>query len=230
MAKKKIEKDPEVQIEEAISKSEKFIEKNAKTLLGIVIVIALAVGGFYGYDHFYASPRAEEASTNMFEAQVQFEQDSFAVALNGVEGVFSGFADILQDFSGTPQANLAAHYAGICAMNLGDFEGAIKYLTQYSNTKTTAGEIIDAQNYGLQGDCNMELGKSAEAIALYKKAISSSNSDATAPVYTQKLVIALYEAGNYAEAVAQLKSLKEKHPASTQARDADKYITLMQQK
>ncbi len=226
---KPVEKDPELQIEEALSKSEQYIQKNGKKYLIAIAVIAMIVGGFFGYNQFYAEPLAEEASEEMFNAQIQFERDSFAVALNGVDGVFLGFDNIMTDYASTPQGNLAAHYAGICAMRLGNFDEAIKYFNSYEAQGSTVGEIIDAQNVGLIGDCNMELGKVDEAISFYKKAMEVSASDATAPLYAQKAAIALYSQGKFADAKAVLVDLKANYPNSTQSRDADKYITLVEQ-
>ncbi|MFI3288445.1 MAG: hypothetical protein R3Y61_08235 [Rikenellaceae bacterium] len=222
--KKPVEKDPELQIEEALTKSEMFIQKNGKLFITILVIAILVAGGIFGYKQLYSNPRIEDATNSMFEAQIQFERDSFAVALNGVAGVFDGFKAVAADFSGTPQGNLATHYAGICAMQLGDFAGATTYFKAYSPSKSAAGEIIDAQNVGLQGDCAIELGNVNEAISLYKQAIAASTSDATAPVYAQKAAIALFSEGKAAEAIEMIQSIKVNNPASLQARDADKYI------
>ncbi len=225
--KKQIEKDPEVQIEEALSKSEKFIEKNGKVLLVVVAVAALVVGSIFGYDHFYATPRSEEASAKMYEAQIQFERDSFQVALNGIDGVLLGFEDITTEYSGTPEGNVAAHYAGVCKVQLGDFQGALTTLESYEHAGSIAGAVLDAQNYGLMGDCHIELGNSEKAIEMYKKAMSTDAS--VAPLYGQKAAIAMYEAGKASEAIEVLQTIKEQYPRSTQARDADKYINYMEQ-
>lgn len=227
--KQPIEKEPEVQIEEALSKTESFIQKNGKLLIGIVVVAAVVVGGYFGYDQLVVAPQAEEASGKMYEAQIQFEKDSFATALNGVNGVFMGFDEIITEYSSTAQGNMAAHYAGICALNMGNFQEAINYFEQYKNVGNAAGEIIDAQNAGLIGDCQMELGNTAKAIELYKEAVSLSSSDATAPLFTQKAAIALFQEGKIAEAIELIKGIKESYPSSTQAREAEKYMTLMQQ-
>lgn len=222
--------DPEVSIEQALTKTELFIEKNGKALLVALTIIALVVGSFFAYQHFYAAPRAEKATNAMFEAQIQFERDSFAVALNGVKGVFVGFDEITTQFEGTPQANIAHHYAGICEMKMGNFEKAITYFEKFKNHNTPAADIINAQNYGLIGDCHIELGKNDLGVKLYTKAINASKSDATAPIYTHKAAVTLYSEGKFNEALTLFKTLKSQYPQSFQARDADKYIALTEQK
>ncbi len=222
--------DPEQQIEEALGKTELFLQKNGKKLLIVLCVIALGVGGVFGYSHFYASPRSQEATNAMYEAQDLFAVDSFATALNGVDGVVLGFDAIITDYSGTPQANLANHYAGICKMNLGDFQGAVSYFEAYKNADGAAGEVINAQNLGLMGDCYIELGDNAKGVDYYRQAIKASSGDATAPVYTHKAAIALYTEGDFAGALELFESLKTDYPRAMQTRDADKFITLVKQK
>ncbi len=230
MATKKTQVDPEQQIEQALTKTELFFEKNGKKLLIVLLVIALGVGGVFGYDAFIAEPKSEKAADEMFEAQNLFAQDSFATALNGVNGVVLGFDAIISEYSGTAEANLAQHYAGICQMKQGKFNEAIAYFNNYKTTGGGAGEIIDAQNFGLVGDCYIELGDNAKGVESYKKAIAQSSSNATAPLYAHKAAIALYSEGRYAEALEMFQTIKGQYPRSTQARDADKFIALVMQK
>lgn len=211
MAKKKpIEKAPEEQIAAALSKTELFIQKKGKLLLTILIVIVLAVGGWYGYNQLYLKPRVEAASVAMFTPQSQFEIDSLNVALNGVDGAFVGFDGVISDYSGTQQAALASLYAGICTINQGDFTGAIKYLDNYSSDGTPIGKTLEALNAALLGDCNAELGNLTEAAKLYKKAAAMSGTDFIAMRYNEKAAIALYESGDVKGAVEFLQALPSK--------------------
>lgn len=227
--KKPVVADPEESIEKALTNTEMFFEKNGKKLLIALAVIALAIGGYFGYDNFIVQPKSQSAANAMFEAQIQFERDSFATALNGVQGVFLGFDAVASEYSGTPQGNVANHYAGICAMNMGDFQKAIAYFEKYSAASKGAGDVLAAQNFGLMGDCNVELGNNAKGVELYKKAISASASVATAPLYTHKIAIALYTEGKLQEAIEMFKTIKTQYPSSIQARDADRYIALVEQ-
>lgn len=227
---KPVAKDAEASIESALTNTELFFENNGKMLLVILIVVALAVGGYFGYRHFYSIPRAEEASNAMFDAQMQFERDSFAVALNGVNGVFLGFDQIIGQYEGTPESNLANHYAGICVMKGGDFARAITYFEKYKKVSNPAGEILFAQNAGLIGDCHIEMGNTAKGIEFYQTAISASTSEATAPLFMHKAAIAMCAEGKFAEAVTMFRRLQGEFPRSSQARDADKYIAYAEQK
>ena len=129
MAKENVQKDEErlEQIESTLGKTEMFVEKNRNTImvvLGVIIVVVLAI---FGVKKFIVEPREAEAQTAIFRAEQLFENDDYATALNG-DGNNAGFMDIINEYGGTKTGNLARYYAGICYLNTGDFENAIKYL------------------------------------------------------------------------------------------------------
>ena len=92
-AKNRQTQDPEQVIEQGLGRFELFIERNGKTMLIILGIIIVLVGGYFSYKYLYIAPRMEKASAAMFEAQNQFERDSFALALNG-NASFDGFLTI----------------------------------------------------------------------------------------------------------------------------------------
>lgn len=229
--KPKVEKDPEVVIEQAIGRSEQFLERHGKKMLIILVVVIAAVGGYFAYTNLYVASRAEKASAAMYNAQMSFEVDSFAMALNGVQGPngFMGFEQISDEFSGTAQANLAYHYAGICHMRMGDFAKALAAFEQFETLKGGVNEVIAAQNTGLMGDCYLETGDVARGVELYAKAASESQTVAVAPTYLQKAAIANCSLGAYAKALEQFTQIRDQYPTSINARDIDKYIAFAQQ-
>ena len=112
-----------VDVVEAYSKTEKYIDENQKSLTVIVGAIVLIVGGFFAYKKMYVEPLEVEAQSQMFMAEKYFESDSLNLALFG-DGNYPGFLDIIDDYSLTETANLAKYYAGISYLNMGDFESA----------------------------------------------------------------------------------------------------------
>lgn len=221
--------DPEVSIEQAIGRTELFIEKHGKKLLIALIIIIAIVGGYFAYANLYAQPRSMKASAAMFDAQTAFQRDSFAVALAG-NGVALGFEDIITEFSDTPQANLATHYAGICCLRTAQFEKAISFFEKFDNSKEDVGLLLSAQNTGLMGDCYVELGQKDKGIEMYLKAVSMADNVASAPVYLHKAAIINLASGKADQAKAQFQEIKSKYPTSIIARDIDKYIALAEQK
>ncbi|MBO5728533.1 MAG: tetratricopeptide repeat protein, partial [Paludibacteraceae bacterium] len=99
MSNKNIQQEPdELQnVEQALSKTEQFIENNRKLLLtglAVIVVIAIAVVWFF---NGYVAPQNVEAADNMAAAVRYFERDSFALALNG-DGMNEGFIEIIDNY------------------------------------------------------------------------------------------------------------------------------------
>ncbi|MDY0101300.1 MAG: tetratricopeptide repeat protein [Lentimicrobium sp.] len=221
MAKKKTDNTEEkiMAVEEALSKTEIFIEKNQK-LLGIIIgAVALVVLAYFGFQRFYLMPREKQAQSQMFMAEKYFEQDSLKLALNG-DGMYPGFLEIIDDYSMTKSARLAHYYAGIIMLNDGKFQEAIDHLEKF-NIKD---DMIAPMAKGAIGDAYMELGDASKAADSYIKASEISVNDFTSPVFLQKAAWAFEDAGNKAEAIKAYDKIRVDFPRSTEARDVEKYI------
>ncbi len=206
-------------VESALSKTEHFIEENQNRLSIIALAIIIIVGGYWGLKKFYFLPLEQEAQKQIFYAQQYFEKDSFNLALNG-DGQNAGFIEIMDEYGSTKAGNLAAFYAGVSNLHLGNYSEAVDYLNGFSTDE----EMIAATATGALGDAYAELGESDKAISQYKSAANFDNS-LTAPAYLMKLG-AMYEAkGDYKAAVEAYKTIKEKYAASAEARQVDKYLT-----
>lgn len=223
-----VEKDPEVVIESAIGRTELWIMRNGRQLLILLCVAVAIVGGFYGYKHLLASPRAEKAAAMMFVAQQHFAMDSFDLALKG-DGNFAGFLEVISSYGSTPEGNLAKHYAGICHLRLGQYEEALKYLRQFRTVSGIPGGLITAQNYGLQGDANAQLKNYKEAVSLYEKAVAASENTLTAPFYLKKAGLVYEALGNPAKALEIYRRISIDYATSLEARDIQKYIGAAEQ-
>lgn len=221
MAKKKTDNTEEkiMAVEEALSKTEIFIEKNQK-LLGIIIgAIALVVLAYFGFQRFYLLPREKQAQSQMFMAEKYFEQDSLKLALNG-DGMYPGFLEIIDDYSMTKSARLAHYYTGIIMLNDGKFQDAIDHLEKF-NIKD---DMIAPMAKGAIGDAYMELGNASKAADSYINAAEISVNDFTTPVFLQKAAWAYEDAGDKAEAIKAYDRIRVDFPRSTEARDVEKYI------
>ena len=221
--------DPEVAIENALSKWEQFIEKNGKKLLIGLIAVVAVVGAYFAYENLYKQPLSNQAADAMFAAQKAFQQDSLLIALNGTNNI-EGFIQITQNYGGTPQANLAQHYAGICFLQMGEYQKAVDQFANYNQTNNTLGNIIYAQNLGLTGDAYAQLENLDKALEAYTKAANVTNNVATTPTYNHKAAVVLCTQNKYAEAVVLFELIKKEFPNAIEARDIDKYIEMAKQK
>jgi len=206
-------------VEEALSRSEQFIERN-QMLIGIVIgVIVVVVLGFFGFKRFFIQPREKEAQTQMWKAERYFEQDSIDKALKG-DGSYPGFLAIMEDYSMTKSANLSRYYAGICYLKKGDFQNAITYLDKYK----PADVMVAAMAKGGIGDAYMELGDTKKALDNYQDAADNYENEFTTPVFLMKIAWT-YEAGKeYQKAIDTYDKIKKTYPKSAEARGIEKYI------
>ncbi len=221
--------DPEAAIENALSQTEAFFEKNWKSIVYAVVALVVIVGGYFAYEGLYSAPRQKKAAAMMFAAEQLFGQQEYETALSG-DGNTAGFLEVIEKYGSTPQGNIAKHYAGICFLKTGDLDKALEYLTGYKTTGGIPNEIINAQNIGLQGDVYVQKGDVAKAIELYRKAVKSSDNNFTAPYYLKKLGTAQLAAGDAAAAVESYKTIADKYPSSMEARDIEKYIGAAEQK
>ncbi len=209
----------------AMNKTELFFEKNGRLMsyifLGLLILAAL----IFGYRSLIVLPRAEKAAEMIAEAQNRFDSATpdFELALHG-DANGAGFLDVVEKYGSTPSGNLAKHYAGICYLRTGDLENAAKYLAKFSPVKGIPGSLINAQNYGLQGDVAVEQQNYAQAVKFYEKAVKAADNNMTTPMYLRKAGLAEQALGNNEKAAGYYERILTAYPASMEAREAEKLL------
>lgn len=207
-------------LEEALSKTEQYIEKNQKKLITTSLVIIVVVLGIFAYQKFYKAPLNERAQNQLFEAQRYFEIDSFDYALNG-DGNYPGFLKIINEFGSTTAGNISEYYAGISYLRMGKFQKAVDYLENFSSDDF----LLSALSKAATGDAYMELGKTKQAASNYMDASSFNTNDFTTPIYLQKAGLAYEMLGEYDKALIAYETIEKDFIKSAEARDVEKYIT-----
>ncbi len=223
MAKQNIA-EPEA-LGEAMNKTERFFEENGRKVSYIFLGLLALAAVVYGYRALVMQPRVKKAAELIAEAQARFDVETpdYALALNG-DANGAGFLDVIEQYGSTPSGNLAKHYAGICYLKTGDLEQAAAFLAKYSPVKGLPGAIVNAQNYGLQGDVAVERDDYKQAISFYEKAVKAADNNLTAPMYLRKAGLAAQAAGDNARAAAYFQRVMDEYPASMDARDAEKLL------
>lgn len=206
-------------VEEALSRSEQFIEKNSKIITIAVLVLVVAVLGYIGVNRYVLEPRETEAQKQMFQAERYFEQDSLSKALNG-DGNNPGFLDIIADYSMTKSANLARYYAGISYLRLGDYNEAIKQLDKFKGRD----QVVAAMALIAKADATMELGQTPKAAGLYEKAALKFDNELIAPMALMKAGRAYELAGNPKKALEMYETLLKNYPNTNEGRLVEKFI------
>jgi len=196
-------------------KYEKYIQYGGGALLILLI-------GLIAFNFLYRQPRQVEAIEQMAQAQRLFEKDSFAVALENPGGGFAGFLGIIDNYKGTPSANLAHYYASVCYLNLGQIEAALSYMEDFS----PKGTVLSVMKQGIIGDCHAELGDMDKALKHYLKAADIFDTDELmSPFYLKKAGMLLQMQGKNEQAVDVFQRILYDYPNSSEATDIEKYIS-----
>lgn len=219
MSKKASQQDQFESVENALSKTEHYIEQNQKSLTIIVLAIIVIIGGYLGYKRFVVAPQEKEAQSQMWMAEQYFARDSFNLAIHG-DGNYLGFLDIADEYSITKSANLANYYIGISYLHLGEYEQAIEYLKKFESDDKMVAPIA----FGAMGDAYMELNNPDEALKFYNKAVSKSENEFTTPIYLMKVGFVHEQNKDYKKALETYQSIKKQFPESAEGRQIDKYI------
>ena len=207
-------------IEESLTKAEMYVEKNKNNLMVIVVAIAVGFSAFFAYDRFYVQPNEENASTEMYMAEKNFELGKYQEALDGDEQ-FAGLLEIIESYGSTNSGNLAEYYAGISYLKLGNAETAIEHLDNFSSDD----EMLAPIAKGAIGDAFSELGQDEEALNYYITAAELRTNNFTTPVFLMKAANAAYSLGNKDQALSLYTRIQDEFSTSREGQNIGKYIT-----
>jgi len=205
------------QVTEKVNKIEQFYQANKKTIWTVfcaVVVLALLV---LAWQQFIVKPKAAEAAAQMYPAEASFASGEYELALNGDGNVY-GFAAVIDEY-GRRAPKAAPFYAGVCELQLGNWESALSYLKKYKGKDA----ILAARALACQGDALVGLGEYSKAVSAFEKAAEKAD-NVFAASYLLKAGIACEELGQSQKALSLYKTIKDKYPQSVEGYDIDKYI------
>ena len=215
---------------ESVSKTQEFFNKYKNVMLYVAIAILVICAGSAAYYFLGYAPKkqeAEEATTqqiglpraayNQVVLDGYFMSGNFEVALNGNDQVL-GFADII-DMYGKKAGAAVYAYAGICELNLKNYENAINYFKHYNGKEP----LMQSRIYAAEGDAYCGLEEYGKAIESYKKAVKASKSQFNAE-YLLNAGLASEKLGELENALSFYKTVQNDYPQSTSAMMIDKYI------
>ncbi len=188
-------------VNETLSKSEEFINKNKNYLILFFGIITISIAAFSVFSYL-ESNQNENAQNEMFQAVYYFEKDSLVQALNG-DGNNYGFLEIIDEYSLSEAANLSRFYAGASYLKLGNYQNAINYLDQFSSSDL----LVQARAYSLIGDAYVELEDYENAIYYFEKASSEHPNQFFTPSYLLKLALVYEEVSDLKSAIKSYETI-----------------------
>ncbi|MFQ3296650.1 MAG: tetratricopeptide (TPR) repeat protein [Polaribacter sp.] len=215
-------------LDETASRSEKWIEKNSKTLFYALVAIVIVFLGYLGYTKYISEPNEIEASNELAFPRKFYEQASTAgsgidslltLGLEGADGKY-GFIDIAKSYSGTNAGNLANYYAGVSYLEMKQYDKAIEYLENFNSND----EMLGPVTLGAVGDAFADINQPKEALEYYVKAASKKDNNFTTPLFLYKAGLTAMELKKFDKAASLFTKIKENYPTSDQGRDVAKFI------
>ncbi len=207
-------------IEEALTASEQFLEKNQKNILIGLGVLVLVVGIFLAYHYLYKVPRNEKAQVAIFKGERYFQNGQDSIALFGNGNDYIGFESIISDYKGTKTADVARAYAGIAYSRMGNNEKALEHLNKFKGGDL----LVTPAVMGALGDVYMNMGQTDKAISQFMKAAEKANNEMLSPIYYKKAGVAYLSTNNYEKARETFTKIKDNYINSPEAQEADKFI------
>ena len=208
---------------EAVSKTEQFFNENGKLLGGVLAGLVVVAVATFCWVKFAYQPAVAEAQGQMAVAEENFRAADYELALNG-DGNVLGFAQIIDEY-GAKAGKAASFYAGVCELQLGNYEAAINYLKTYNGKDA----ILKARALACIGDAYVGLENYETALGYFEKAAAVID-NMYAAGYLLKAGLTAEKLGQNEKALGYYKQIKENYPMAPQAYDVDKYISRVENK
>ena len=220
-------------LDQSASRAEDFVAKNQKYIIGFLTVVALATVSYLLYKKFVAEPKQEEAASELFVAQQNFQKavdangtkaDSlFNLVLKGSEGKF-GVVKIADEYSGTDAGNIANYYAGVAYLNTKKYAEAITSFGKFKSSDV----MLSTLALGATGDAYAQQNKQKDALEYYIKAADANKNELTRPRYLMKAGKTALVLGNKVDALKYFTDIKDNYETAPEAQAVDALIGLAQ--
>ena len=213
---KEIKNENAEAVVEAVWKTEKFSNENGKLLGGILAALVVVAAAVFCWYKFAYQPAVVEAQGQMAIAEANFRTADSELALNG-DGNVLGFNQIIDEY-GAKAGKAVYFYAGVCELQLGNWDLAIKNLKAYKGKDA----ILLARATACIGDAYVGLEEFEKAAAVVENMYAAG--------YLLKAGMVAEKLGQNEKALGFYETIKDQYPQSMEAYDIDKYIGRIQNK
>ena len=206
---------------EAVSKTEKFFNENGKVLGIAAAAVVVAAAVIFCVNKFVFQPAQAEAQGQMAIAEEIFRAGEYELALNG-DGNVLGFAQIIDEY-GSKAGAAATFYAGVCELQLANWDLALEYLQAYKGKDA----ILKARAIACMGDAYVGLEEYTKALGCFEKAAAVVD-NMFAAGYLLKAGVVAEKLGQNEKALAFYTQIQEQYPDSMEGYEIAKYIGRLQ--
>ncbi len=187
--------------------------KKVKLYTYIAVGVVALIIGFVCFQQFVSKPKALKAEDAYWNGLNLAAKDSTDAAIAELQGV-------VKKYDGYAGGEVAEFVLGRQYMAKGDFKKAISVLEGVKVKDT----YIQADAFGLQGDCYSELKDYKKAAELYKKAASKSKNELTTPKYLFKAALCAEELNDFDNALKMYEEIRDDYANFAAQKTIEKYI------
>lgn len=192
-----------------------FYQQNKNALIFGTLAVLILIGGGIWY-YLETIGQEDEAQQLLSQAEEQFQQGEYELALTGAEGESGGFAEIVTNYSRTNAANIASYYAAVSENRLGNYEEALNYIERFNPPDG----ILGVGAISLHGAILANLERYDEAANKYVEAAEWDDNEVTTPQNLLNAAEALYEGGDYSGSQELLTRIIDNYANTDYASDA----------
>jgi len=195
-----------------------WIKQNQGAVIAGVVAFIALIGGIIWY---VTSSSAKEVNAReaLVFAENQFMLDNFETALYGGDGTNQiGLIEIVSRYRRTTAGNLALYYAAVSELNLGNYESALSFISEYRPVRG----VMGVAPISLHGVVLMQLERYSEAVRVFERAASWDENESTTPFNLHLAAEAAFAAGNERKARELVQRIKTEFPDSPQFTQAQR--------
>jgi tetratricopeptide (TPR) repeat protein len=197
-------------------------EEVRATVIGVVL-IAVVGGGFIYYKGFRSgeAQQAFDVAMDIYKAPVGATADTkggkaFSSRDEKFQQALAAFDGLADRFGSLPEGLQARYYAGLCRMELGQYEEAAKDLGALAAEADGGKGPIEASLARMAlAQLDRRQGHLDKAIEVYQKLLDESDSPLPKDAVLSALGQTLEEAGRLGQAAAAFRRLVDEYPSST---------------
>jgi tetratricopeptide (TPR) repeat protein len=195
--------------------------ENNKRLASYIVAAPVVLVLLWFWWHAKRVEANDTATTQFAKIVSYYDAGQYEKAINGVpqEGA-QGLQAIVDENGSTPAGEIARLYLANSYFALKNYDKALEYY----NDVSVSDKLLTASAYAGEAASYEAKQDYEHAGKYFEKAASKNMTLVAAPDNLQRAAVNYAAAGQKDKAVELLKTLKKEFPASSQAREADRYI------